>query len=293
MVKRRYTQYAEKRGLIKETEVASEEWTLYFAAEKAKHCFILYSHFGEFGLNALSLLLDVAIDNEYHVYWEEDLKEILEKEEYAFRNYYFTLPTKDECDNYDTQISECKKYVDYYVQNNILRRYAYIEGEAYKEKATIKYQFNYDKLKEIKYTELGAENIGDLGGYVYILHTKHGYKVGKTKNDIERIRTINTMMPVDVFRVDVFHTRNRHIAEKFIHSLFAEKRMKGEWFEVNIVDVQEIGYILREMSNAWYSTEKTMDMIDTYWKYYNIYSNFEPQPIDTRNLLWYSDKKEK
>ena len=76
-------------------------------------------------------------------------------------------------------------------------------------------------------------------GYVYLF--KHGsrreYKIGRTNNAIRREGEIAIELPEAVQPVHVIKTDDPSGVEMYWHRRFAEKRKKGEWFELNAADV--------------------------------------------------------
>lgn len=78
-------------------------------------------------------------------------------------------------------------------------------------------------------------------GFVYLIRSEVGYyKIGRTVNPDDRIRTFSVRLP---FRVEYEHLikcEDQRALEKQLHTKFADKRIDGEWFELTPDDVAYI-----------------------------------------------------
>lgn len=77
-------------------------------------------------------------------------------------------------------------------------------------------------------------------GYVYLIWSQYGYKIGKAVNVKSRTKLFEVKLPFPI-RVEHYarfgdYTR----AEKSLHLHFHEKRQEGEWFDLNSDDVSFI-----------------------------------------------------
>jgi len=74
-------------------------------------------------------------------------------------------------------------------------------------------------------------------GYVYLIWSKHGYKIGKAINVRNRTRLFEVKLP---FPIEVEHYARfddyTH-AERSLHLHFDHKRLEGEWFALNDEDI--------------------------------------------------------
>jgi len=80
-------------------------------------------------------------------------------------------------------------------------------------------------------------------GYVYLLRTLHdstAFKIGRTKNPKNRIKTFATKFPFKVQYVCLLHTNDMITLEKQLHDQFASQRLDGEFFRLSQSDVQYI-----------------------------------------------------
>lgn len=78
-------------------------------------------------------------------------------------------------------------------------------------------------------------------GYVYLIQSSTGaYKIGKTKNPQDRIRTFAIKLPFEVEYVCLIPTTDMAELETRLHQRFADKRVNGEWFNLSPEDVEYI-----------------------------------------------------
>jgi len=78
------------------------------------------------------------------------------------------------------------------------------------------------------------------GGYVYILKTESSVKIGVSKNTDRRIFEIEHTSGKKI--LDTFISEpclNYHRIEADLHSKFKEKRILGEWFDIEFDDAVE------------------------------------------------------
>lgn len=82
---------------------------------------------------------------------------------------------------------------------------------------------------------------GQRAGYVYLLQSSTGhYKIGRTRNPEDRLRTFGVMLPFEVEYVCVIQTPDMFKLESDLHNLFSQKRVSGEWFSLDNTDVDHI-----------------------------------------------------
>jgi hypothetical protein len=80
----------------------------------------------------------------------------------------------------------------------------------------------------------------EIPGYIYVIKSKYGYKIGKTVNLKDRTRLFEVKLP---FPIEVVHSAyfdDYTAAEGYFHRMFASKRLEGEWFELNNDDLEAI-----------------------------------------------------
>lgn len=78
-------------------------------------------------------------------------------------------------------------------------------------------------------------------GYVYLIQSPSGYyKIGKTINPTNRMKTFTVKLPFEVEYLALIPTQDRHSLERELHKLFDNKRVNGEWFQLDANDVAHI-----------------------------------------------------
>lgn len=79
-------------------------------------------------------------------------------------------------------------------------------------------------------------------GFVYLIR-KIGtdiYKIGKTKNVDRRMGDFGVQLPFQTEEIFRFFSVNHDKTEKLIHQHFKEKCVNGEWFQLNVQDIEDI-----------------------------------------------------
>lgn len=81
---------------------------------------------------------------------------------------------------------------------------------------------------------------GDRGGYVYVIKSPYGYKIGKTKNMKQRSQLFSVKLPfpIEILRYGWFDDYSS--TEAKLHREYAHKRLEGEWFNLNEAEVTAI-----------------------------------------------------
>lgn len=81
----------------------------------------------------------------------------------------------------------------------------------------------------------------NASGYVYLIQSPTGhYKIGRTKNPFNRMRTFEVKLPFEIEYVCLLSTTNMYELETRLHRQFADKRVNGEWFTLSSEDVEII-----------------------------------------------------
>jgi hypothetical protein len=90
-------------------------------------------------------------------------------------------------------------------------------------------------------------------GFIYLLGSEMGwYKIGLTKNLPARMKSFGLKLPFTVELLHYFPTDDTLKAENELHSLFANKRVNGEWFSLDPKDIETIKKIVERF---FYSQE--------------------------------------
>lgn len=79
-----------------------------------------------------------------------------------------------------------------------------------------------------------------IPGYVYVIHSEYGYKIGKTVNLKTRTQLFSVKLPFPIELVHYAWFDNYSEAETRFHERFAAKRLEGEWFSLSPGDIEEI-----------------------------------------------------
>lgn len=99
----------------------------------------------------------------------------------------------------------------------------------------------------------------DLEGYIYVLKNEivNGiFKIGSTGNVRQRLSQLNNMLWDDILQIENLYIADYELGfpayrsvnsfETQVHELFLRKRLKGEWFELDNSDLQQIRAHLTE-----------------------------------------------
>lgn len=84
------------------------------------------------------------------------------------------------------------------------------------------------------------DNRSGDAGYVYLISSPHGYKIGKSRTPKKRYSVLKVAMPFSTRVVCVIETYKMSQLERDLHQRFDDKRINGEWFNLNDADVTYI-----------------------------------------------------
>lgn len=74
-------------------------------------------------------------------------------------------------------------------------------------------------------------------GYVYILESRYGYKIGKTKDLPTRMNFFGVKLPFETNLVHTILSSNITRCETALHRAYAQHRIDGEWFSLSEKDI--------------------------------------------------------
>jgi len=74
--------------------------------------------------------------------------------------------------------------------------------------------------------------------YIYLTKSDFGYKIGKTTRPDKRPLSVAGNMPIKLSVIAIIEVPNSKEAERRLHSLFDDKRLRGEWFALTDEDVE-------------------------------------------------------
>lgn len=87
---------------------------------------------------------------------------------------------------------------------------------------------------------IGEPTSAPRGGFVYVLKSAYGYKIGRTRSMPNRMRTFGVQLPF-LYTIEMCAWFDDHYeAESSFHRMFADKRINGEWFDVSEDDLAAI-----------------------------------------------------
>lgn len=101
------------------------------------------------------------------------------------------------------------------------------------------YQRRQEKaaIKARKVTERKAKG----GGYVYLIQSPTGaYKIGRTVNPSNRLKTFTVKLPFEIELLATIQTPDMYQLESELHNRFVDKRVNGEWYALSPADVEYI-----------------------------------------------------
>jgi len=91
---------------------------------------------------------------------------------------------------------------------------------------------------EPDFEKFGVAN--DRAGFVYVIRSSYGYKIGKTKRMKQRSQLFSVKLPFDIEVVHYAWFEDYSRAELKLHQRFKTKCLNGEWFQLTHEDVEEI-----------------------------------------------------
>lgn len=74
-------------------------------------------------------------------------------------------------------------------------------------------------------------------GYVYLVRSPHGYKIGQTAHPDSRVALFQTASPFPVELLAVIYAPYVNALERALHRKYADKKIRGEWFSLTDDDV--------------------------------------------------------
>jgi hypothetical protein len=77
-------------------------------------------------------------------------------------------------------------------------------------------------------------------GYVYVIRSQNGFKIGKTVNMKSRTRLFEVKLPFPIKIEHYAWFENFSDAERSLHEMFRSKRLEGEWFNLDATDIAQI-----------------------------------------------------
>ena len=78
------------------------------------------------------------------------------------------------------------------------------------------------------------------GGYVYLVRSPYGVKIGKSVNVKKRARLFEVKLPFPIMVEHYAWFDDYSLAERDLHRQYHAKRLEGEWFDLSSADVEMI-----------------------------------------------------
>jgi len=94
-----------------------------------------------------------------------------------------------------------------------------------------------DKINEIE--NLFDSNKKDNVGEVYLIKSDKFYRIGRSIDTIRRGREISIQLPETTIMIHKIKTDDPSGVESYWHRRFKDKRMRGDWFNLNSEDVKK------------------------------------------------------
>ncbi|PED73034.1 hypothetical protein COL30_11835 [Bacillus pseudomycoides] len=80
-----------------------------------------------------------------------------------------------------------------------------------------------------------------IKGYIYFLKADNGLiKIGKTKDLKQRLDHFTAKLPYKLELLHSIESDDYSSLEEYFHEMFANKRKRGEWFELTEEDMKEV-----------------------------------------------------
>jgi nucleoside 2-deoxyribosyltransferase len=104
-------------------------------------------------------------------------------------------------------------------------------------------------------------------GYVCLIKADTGhYKIGRTNSIPNRMKLFAVKLPFDFEIIHTFPAEDATEAEEELHNLFNEKRVRGEWFNLDKADIDHVKSICRQQHSCFYDKDNewimTTDITD-------------------------------
>lgn len=96
-------------------------------------------------------------------------------------------------------------------------------------------------------------------GYIYLFESQGLYKIGRSHTPAIRRRRLQTGSPTPIRTVHTLKTVFHKWIEQQLHSRFADKRVRGEWFALTDEDVAYIKSLTRSGRTSEEEAQKEAD----------------------------------
>jgi hypothetical protein len=87
----------------------------------------------------------------------------------------------------------------------------------------------------------------EFSGFVYLIQSPtKAYKIGRTSDPQNRMKTFGIQLPFEVEYICIIETPDMIDLETKLHTRFSTKRINGEWFDLSPEDVEYIKGLANE-----------------------------------------------
>jgi hypothetical protein len=167
------------------------------------------------------------------------IKELSKEPVFSLEDYYFE--------------KECEEF-SYELQGTIINKVLIFKIRTSKNLKKFVALLNFQEVITIKNAEDLLRFSADLNvdfGFVYIIKSGLGYKIGMTKSIHNRTRVFNVKLPIHWDFEKVYCLKDYKLLEKFLHSKFEHKKINGEWFNLSEEDLK----LIEDFYNCIYLNE--------------------------------------
>jgi len=87
--------------------------------------------------------------------------------------------------------------------------------------------------------------------YLYLIKCQQFYKIGIANDVQSRLAQLSTGNPFELEVLAVYGYDNAEIVERALHQAFANNRKRGEWFELDIPELNNFRKICQLLGGVW------------------------------------------
>lgn len=145
-------------------------------------------------------------------------------------------------------LSKTIKYYDFEVDGEIEEKIHYLKPTiGGRVQHILFYKKNILVLKSIKDIPPIIELNNNIGyGFIYVIKSDLGYKIGKTKNIDDRLKIFNVKLPFQWQFYMLYPSLIYSEIEIALHTVFSKDNINGEWFNLNQQDLDSIKLLLHQ-----------------------------------------------
>jgi len=148
--------------------------------------------------------------------------------------HVFFNDKKADMDTVHECLTSLSKFVLETSNEDIQKYNEWLDNQRKKEELSCMRESKKQKLKE------------KVSGYIYVIESTGLYKIGRTLNIQSRMKTYVTENPHPTKLIIDAQVNDYESVEKTLHKTFKNKRVRGEWFNLNKKDLIEIKEICKQ-----------------------------------------------